>query len=48
MVVALFMDALGPSDMEHRHLLSGVVKLPDLLDPSDESFLDGGFVIGIG
>jgi hypothetical protein len=47
-MLALFLDALGPSDMEHQHLLSGIVKLLDLLDPSKESFLDGDFVIGIG
>jgi hypothetical protein len=47
-ILALFLDALGPPNMEHRHLLSGVVELLDLLDPSEESFLHGGFIISIG
>src|SRR4051812_34934864 len=39
-VPVLFYDALGPSHTEHRHLLSIVVELPYVLDPSVESFLD--------
>jgi hypothetical protein len=39
-ISTFFFDALGPSDTEHRHLLSTVVELPDLLDLSVVSFLD--------
>jgi hypothetical protein len=35
-----FSDALSPSYVEHGHLLSIEVRLPDLLDPSVVSFLD--------
>ena len=44
-IPALFYDALGPSDAEHRHLLASIAELLDLLDPSVVSFLD---VIGVG
>src|SRR3954469_12042137 len=44
MVVIFFYDSLGPCHTEHRHLLSTVVELPYVLDPSVKSFLD---VIGV-
>src|SRR3954466_16268988 len=44
-IPALFYDALGPSDAEHRHLLTSIAELPDLLDPFIVSFLD---ITGVG
>ena len=40
-----FYDVLGLPDTEHRHILSGVAQLPDLLDLSVVSLLD---VTGVG
>src|SRR4051812_3301589 len=44
-IPVFFYDVLGPSDTEHRDLLSSVAQLPDLLDPSVVSVL---VVTGVG